>query len=164
MINVDLKNREEADEVKFYRIGEAAKELEVSIPTLRMYEREGLVLPMRRGSMHRRFSENDLERIRYIRNLINVEKVSIEGIKHLFALIPCWKMKSCTEEMKITCTAFNQHDEPCWMVMPKSMKCSNAECRYCPVYMNIGDSKSLKQLIAGYTATPVFEFESIPGE
>jgi MerR family transcriptional regulator, heat shock protein HspR len=151
MINFKIQSINITEEVKFYRISEAAALLGISIPTLRMYEREGLILPFRRGSKHRRFSENDVQRIRNIRTMINTEKISIAGIKRLFALIPCWKIKSCSEELKQHCTAFNQHDEPCWMVMPKSLKCSNIDCRLCPVYKDLSDCADLKQLIARYT-------------
>ena len=86
--------------------------------------------------------------------MINTEKVSIAGIKRLFALIPCWKVKQCSEELKQHCAAFNQHDEPCWMVMPKSVRCSNADCRLCEVYRNLSDCRILKRLIADFTNIP----------
>jgi MerR family transcriptional regulator, heat shock protein HspR len=151
MINFKIENLDKSENTKFYRISEAATLLGISIPTLRMYEREGLILPFRRGSKHRRFAESDIQRIRNIRAMINTEKVSIAGIKRLYSLIPCWKLKSCSEELKQHCNAFNQQSEPCWMVMPKSLNCSNSDCRLCPVYNDLSDCKSLKQIIARFT-------------
>ena len=78
---------------RLYTIGEAADLIGVSVPTIRMYEREGLIIPLRKASRHRLFADHDLQRIRCIRRTINTEKVSIAGIRRMMALIPCWKMK-----------------------------------------------------------------------
>ena len=154
MMNFKVENLDKSEVARSYRISEAAELLGISIPTLRMYEREGLILRFRRGSKHRRFADSDIERIRNIRMMINTEKISIAGIKRLYALIPCWKIKNCSEKLKHHCAAFNQHGEPCWMVMPKSLRCSNSDCRLCPVYKDLSDCKTLKQLIARYTNQP----------
>ena len=134
-----------------HTIGEAADILGVSVPTLRLYEREGLVLPHRRGSGHRRYSDIDIERVRCMRGMIQAQKVSIGGIKHLLSLIPCWKIKSCPEEVRVACPAFMQHSEPCWTVSGKSWECRNAECRLCPVYTNFTSCTTLKETIALFT-------------
>ncbi len=138
---------------QFYTIGEAADILGVSIPTLRLYEREGLIIPFRRNSKHRRFSPVDIERIRCMRGMINKDKVSVEGIKRLLAMIPCWKMKDCPEEVRNACPAFHQHDKPCWMVSGKDWKCKSDECRDCSVYNNITNCSVLKQTIATFTVS-----------
>lgn len=132
-------------------IGEAADLLGVSIPTLRMYEREGLIIPHRRGSKHRRYSEDDIERLRCMREMISKEKIGIEGIKRLLSLIPCWRIKNCPEEVRVSCFSFKQHSEPCWMVSEKTWECKDAECRLCPVYTNVPDCASLKDTIARLT-------------
>lgn len=93
-----------------YTIGEAADILGVSIPTIRMYEREGLIIPHRKHSKHRRFSQNDVERIRCIRTMINHDKVSIAGIRRLLSLIPCWKILNCSPDERESCAAFHQHE------------------------------------------------------
>ena len=130
-----------------YSIGEAADLLKVSIPLLRLYEREGLVLPMRKSSRHRLYSASDLNRIRCIREMINDHKVSIEGIKRLLALIPCWKIKGCPEEARNTCKAFTSQMAPCWLETDRSWDCKSAVCRVCPVYENYANCGSLKQTI-----------------
>jgi MerR family transcriptional regulator, heat shock protein HspR len=135
-----------------YTIGEAADLLEVSIPTIRMYEREGLLITTRRISRHRRYTHADIDRIRCIRNLIRVEKVSIAGIRRLLALIPCWKIKNCPDEARLSCSAYNQTSAPCWMAAQKSWDCKSAECRSCVVYTQVADCHTLKQTIAGLTA------------
>ena len=139
------------DGIATFTIGEAADILGVSVPTLRMYERQGLIIPLRRGSKHRRYSENDLERLRCMREMISREKISIEGIKRLLSLIPCWRIKNCPEEVRLSCPSFKQHSEPCWMMTEKRWECKNAECRLCPVYMNVPNCAALKDTIARLT-------------
>ncbi len=134
-----------------YTIGEAADILGVSIPTIRMYEREGLIIPYRKNSKHRRFAQSDIDRIRCIRNMINHDKVSIAGIRRLLSLIPCWSVKNCPEEERAACEAFTTHDTSCWMVSNKSWMCRSAECRDCSVYTDIGSCSKLKETIANFT-------------
>ena len=45
-------------------IGEAAKRLGVSVATLRVWDRQGLLKPTRTLGGHRRYSVADLERVR----------------------------------------------------------------------------------------------------
>lgn len=130
-----------------YSIGEAADLLGVSIPTLRMYEREGLILPQRKASRHRLFSEADLGRVRCLRETINEKKVSIAGIKRLLALIPCWKIKNCPPDERNACPAFLNHETPCWTIATKSSRCSSIECRLCPVYKDVANCDELKHTI-----------------
>ena len=53
-----------------YTIGEAADLLGVSVPASRMYEREGLILPLHKASRRRFFSDADVERIRSLRETV----------------------------------------------------------------------------------------------
>lgn len=134
-----------------YSIGEAADLLGISIPTIRLYEQQGLIIPIRKSSRHRRFSTADLNRIRSVRRMINVEKISIEGLKRMLSLIPCWTIRSCPEKVRSACPAFSQHEAPCWMVTNKRWDCKSAECRICPVYTEVADSAALKHTIAIHT-------------
>ena len=70
---------------RLYTTGEAAEVLGVSVPTIRMCEREGLIIPDREHSRHRRFSAGGLERIRC-----------------LLALIPCWSIRNYPEDERKT--------------------------------------------------------------
>ncbi|MER3523175.1 MAG: MerR family transcriptional regulator [Ignavibacteria bacterium] len=135
-----------------YTIGEAADILGIAIPTIRMYEREGSIIPYRKRSKHRRFSQSDIERIRCIRGMINQEKVSIAGIKRLLSLIPCWTIKNCPPDERARCGAFHQHDVPCWMASHKSWDCRSAICRECTVYTRVAHCETLESTIADCTA------------
>jgi MerR family transcriptional regulator/heat shock protein HspR len=134
-----------------YTIGEAADILGISIPTIRMYEREGLIIPHRKRSKHRRFSQSDMERIRSVRAMINNEKISIAGIRRMLSLIPCWKIKNCPDDKRAQCAAFTQHDKPCWMVSGKSWDCRSEQCRECVVYTDFASCSTLKQTIVDFT-------------
>ncbi len=138
-----------------YRIGEAADMLGVSVPTLRLYEREGLILPIRKSSRHRLYTESDLERIRCLRETINGKRVSIAGIKRLLSLIPCWKIRHCPEEERNACPGFTNDDSACWTVPGKAWECRTDNCRQCPVYTQLSDCSTLKQTIVRFTETPV---------
>ena len=138
----------------YYSIGEAADLLGLSVPTLRLYEREGLILPIRKSSGHRLYTKADLERIRCLRETINHKKISIAGIRALLSMLPCWKIKPCPEVDRISCPAFEATDRPCWMVVHKPHECTRADCRACPVYTETSDCDKVKNIIAQHTVTP----------
>jgi MerR family transcriptional regulator/heat shock protein HspR len=135
---------------RLYTIGEAADLIGVSVPTIRMYEREGLIIPFRKASRHRLFAEGDLERIRSIRRTINTEKVSIAGIRRLMSLVPCWKVNGCSEEEKSACPRLATNGSPCWMLSGKSWQGKSDECRNCGVYLKTADYAQLKALLEEY--------------
>jgi MerR family transcriptional regulator/heat shock protein HspR len=127
-----------------YSIGTAARMLSVSVHTLRMYEREGLILPSRKKSGHRLYSQRDIERLTCIRKAITEDKVSIEGIRSMLSLIPCWAILRCSDRDKETCSAFNGIGAPCWNLKEKGEFCAERDCRVCEVYTRHGDCRSIK--------------------
>ena len=70
-----------------FPISTAAKLLNISVHTLRMYEREGLLLPYKKTSKQRLYSKSDIERVECIRKTINEDKISINGIKTIFSFL-----------------------------------------------------------------------------
>ncbi|MBI5646885.1 MAG: MerR family transcriptional regulator [Ignavibacteriae bacterium] len=127
-----------------YTISTAARLLGISIPTLRLYEREGLIIPYKKDSNHRLYSDADLERIRCIRTAISEDKMSIEGIKRILSLVPCWAVIQCPIEDRDTCAAYIGHNAPCWKLTHKSEFCQGKECRECIVYREYTDCNSIK--------------------
>ena len=134
-------------EIPVYTISTTAGLLGISIHTLRMYEREGLILPHRKTSGHRLYSQEDIERIQCIRNAINNRKISINGIKTIYSMIPCWKFIRCTVEEREKCTAYKSHSQPCWTFKHDGNPCSSNDCKKCPVYRDYADCKSINQSI-----------------
>ena len=65
-----------------YLIGEAARRVGVSASALRLWERQGLVRPLRRGR-YRLYSDADLDHLRHIRRLRQVDRLNAPGIRRV---------------------------------------------------------------------------------
>lgn len=135
------------NDLPIYPISVAAQLLNISVHTLRMYEREGLIIPHKKESNQRLYSKVDLERIECIRKAINESKISINGIKTIYSLIPCWELVKCSEEDKKNCSAYNQHNQPCWSSRHPNTICEKKYCRECEVYKNYVQCGKVKELI-----------------
>ncbi len=120
-------------------IGLAAERTGVSVPTIRLYEMEGLLIPFRTPSGRRLYSYEDLRRIQCIRHLIHDEGLNLAGVRRLVALLPCWRLKPHNDETDgpmAECTAIQQEKEPCWIIRRREGKRTDEECRRCEVYRN----------------------------
>ncbi|WP_456388146.1 MerR family transcriptional regulator [Desulfolithobacter sp.] len=94
------------DEKKaIFTIGVAAQMLDVHPRTLRIYEQEGLVKPMRKGKW-RYYTLNDIKWIECLREMIHEHGISIAAIKKLLKYTPCWNIAECSFEKRKQCTAF----------------------------------------------------------
>ena len=94
------------DEQKaIFTIGVAAQMLGVHPRTLRIYEEEGLVAPLRKGK-RRYFTMNDIKWIECLREMIHQHGVSIAAVKKLLQYTPCWNITDCPFEKRKQCTAF----------------------------------------------------------
>jgi MerR family transcriptional regulator/heat shock protein HspR len=121
--------------------------LGVSVPTLRMYERMGLVIPAKSPGNQRLYSEVDVERIRCIRRAITDQKIGIEGIRRLHSLIPCWDIIGCSERDQEACPAFRSHEAGCWTYPHRHDVCKELDCRLCRVYELAVDCGNIKETI-----------------
>jgi MerR family transcriptional regulator, heat shock protein HspR len=141
-----MNNINVAKDEPIFTISAAAQLLKISVHTLRMYEREGLFIPYKKESNQRLFSKADIERIQCIRNAINEAKISINGIKTIYSLIPCWDIVKCSEEERKECKAFNGAHTPCWSYDHQNV-CKDRECRTCEVYTKYSQCGTIKELI-----------------
>jgi MerR family transcriptional regulator/heat shock protein HspR len=73
------------DDLALYVISVAAELAGVHPQTLRIYERKGLVEPARTGGGSRRYSEQDIDRLRRIQELTNAG-LNLEGVKRVMEL------------------------------------------------------------------------------
>ncbi len=128
-------------------IGEVAEILKISVETIRLYERKGLLLTSKTDGHQRVFSESDVERIKCIRTAINEHKISIEGIRRIQSLVPCWEHIQCPAEQREKCPAFLRTDAGCWTFKEKENDCSTRDCRSCKVYQLSGNCDNIKSLI-----------------
>ncbi len=138
-----MENLDRID-LPLFPISVAAKVLGISVHTLRMYEKEGLIVPFKKETKHRLYSKADIERLSCIRRAINESKISIAGIKTIYSLIPCWEITNCSEKDRINCKAYQSHSEPCWAFKHEGNICAQRVCRNCHVYKNYAECKSLK--------------------
>jgi MerR family transcriptional regulator/heat shock protein HspR len=134
-------------EEPIYPIRTAAKLLNISVHTLRMYEKENLILPFKKSTNHRLYSKSDIERIECIRNAIKEDKISINGIKFILSMMPCWEVINCTQIDRNQCDAFLKHRDACWASKGENTVCAKQDCRNCKVYTDYGDCGSIKEFI-----------------
>jgi MerR family transcriptional regulator/heat shock protein HspR len=128
-------------------IGTVAKKLGISVETIRLYERRGLILATKTEGNQRLFSQSDIERLQCIRGAINEHKISIEGIRRIQSFVPCWEHIGCTKVQQANCPAFHRPDAGCWTYKHKQNSCADRECRNCTVYQLSGDCDKIKSLI-----------------
>lgn len=137
-----MKNNE-----PIYPIRTAAKLLNISVHTLRKYEKEKLIIPFKKSTSHRLYSDSDIKRIRCIRSAINKSKISINGIKTIYSMMPCWEIIKCSKEDRSRCGAYLSHRGPCWEVKGDDTVCASKDCRACSVYNDYGECDSIKIFI-----------------
>jgi len=116
-------------------IGTLAEKVGLSGSAVRKYENESLIIAHRTPSGHRRFSYEDIDRIRNIHRMIQVLGISIEGIRRLQALLPCWELLPCSPQKREKCPAHQDNTRPCWMI--RELDCTPShgnECRQCAIY------------------------------
>ena len=133
-----------------YSIGTATSILGISVHTMRMYERTGLIIPHKTETGQRLSAESDIERLCCIRNAINVGKISIEGIRRMLSLIPGRAIVHCGEADRQGCAAYNGHAEPCWAVKHGGVFCADRDSRSCESYKNYGDGKSIQERLRSF--------------
>ena len=66
-----------------YTIGEAARRVGVSPSALRLWERQGLVRPERSNGRYRLYTDADLEQLRSVRRLRQVDQLNAPGIRRV---------------------------------------------------------------------------------
>ena len=80
----------DAESIEFrgvYIISVAARLLEMHPQTLRKYDRAGLVRPTRSGGMLRLYSDDDLERLRVIRRLVDDLGMNLAGAGFVMEMV-----------------------------------------------------------------------------
>jgi MerR family transcriptional regulator/heat shock protein HspR len=130
------------------KIGEVARILNIAVETIRMYEREGILIIDKTETGQRVFNEDDLHWLGCIRRLIKEKGLNIEGIRRLLALLPCWQLKPCTLEDYKSCPVSQGSAKPCWMRKSELPEiCKTADCRSCQGYQSARNCENLKILL-----------------
>jgi MerR family transcriptional regulator, heat shock protein HspR len=67
-------------------ISTAARMLQMHPQTLRKYERLGLIQPSRTGGSMRLYSREEIERLRFIKRLVDDQGVNLAGVQQLLEI------------------------------------------------------------------------------
>jgi MerR family transcriptional regulator, heat shock protein HspR len=130
-----------------YTIGVASDLLGLSSHSLRLYEKEGLILTHRTATNRRLYSDVELAKAKNIHKLIQESGLNFAAVRHLLSIIPCWKIQNsdCAECKRFT--DFLSSDRPCWSDS-ESCKNKGEQCRDCPVYQRSTGFCEVKELIS----------------
>ncbi|MBI5741505.1 MAG: MerR family transcriptional regulator [Nitrospirae bacterium] len=137
--------------IPLYPIGVMAELAGITEQTLRLYEKHDLITPARRNK-NRYYSENDINWLKCLRDLIHIKKISIEGIKKLLDYAPCWEINDCPEERRQQCSAYIDRSKPCWEMTGKVCNGEGKKrCKECVVYISRAGKRkaSGKAAVAG---------------
>jgi MerR family transcriptional regulator/heat shock protein HspR len=118
-----------------------------SVYTIQQWINKGLILPFKTPTKRNLFSDIDVKRLRNIRALIDEHGLNIAGIRALYALIPCWIIRPCTEKDRKVCQAYDSTFYPCWEAAEKGPECKYADCRTCEVYHAPAETENIKSLL-----------------
>jgi DNA-binding transcriptional MerR regulator len=133
------------------KIGTVAKHFKISVDLLRLYEREGLVIPLKSSKGTRYYTEQDYAWIATILRLVRDARLNFAGIRHLLALLPCWEIRNCGFDKKQGCSIIKDSTTPCWN--NKSCCSDPKECYSCSVYRSAPACENLKALLVSSPAT-----------
>ncbi|MGA3125629.1 MAG: MerR family transcriptional regulator [Candidatus Korobacteraceae bacterium] len=134
-----------AEAPKRIKIGGVARHFGVSVDLLRLYEREGLLIPLKSPKGTRYFTEVDYPWIATVLRLVREARLNFAGIRHLLALLPCWEIRGCGE--KHNCSIVGTASTPCWMVR---ICCRPEDCYGCAVYRSACQCENLKKFIVNH--------------
>src|SRR5437868_441190 len=85
------------------KIGAVAKHFKISVDLLRLYEREGILIPLKSAKGTRYFTQTDYVWIGTILRLVREARLNFAGIRHLLALLPCYEIRHCGHEQRENC-------------------------------------------------------------
>ncbi len=131
------------------KIGAVARHFNISVDLLRLYEREGLLIPIKSPKGTRYFTESDYLWIGTVLRLVREARLNFAGIRHLLALLPCWDIRGCGYEKKQCCPVVKDSTSPCWT----NKACCQAsegmvrDCYNCPVYRSASACENLRALL-----------------
>jgi MerR family transcriptional regulator/heat shock protein HspR len=104
-----------------FSIGTAAAMLEVHPRTLRIYEQEGLIHPLRKGT-RRYYSLNDIQWVVCLRSMIHDHGISVAGIKKLLRYTACWSIVNCPLSKRKECTAYQSYEKQAYEKQAETQK------------------------------------------
>ena len=163
------------------KIGAVAKHFSISVDLLRLYEREGLLIPLKSPRGTRYYTQHDFLWIGTILRLVREARLNFAGIRRLLALLPCWEIRQCGFNRRVGCDVIADASKPCWANraacclarakcpeplrshIAAAAKASNGQsgrngmedCYFCAVYRSAPSCENLKALLAATPEAPV---------
>jgi len=131
------------------KIGEVAWQFGISVDLLRLYEREGLLIPLKSPKGTRYFTRLDYPWIATLLRLVREARLNFAGIRHLLALLPCWEIRSCEGHTPSTCSLSAGASQPCWV---EKKCCEPVDCYLCKVYRSAYKCENLKSFVSNRPA------------
>jgi len=145
-----MENNSVASTTPVYTLSVTADLSKIPVHSIRQYIDKGLLIPFKKESGRNLFSQVDILRLKYIHKLLEEDGLNIAGIRTLLALIPCWAIRSCTNEERETCQAYQSEANPCWEASEKGTLCKNANCRECEVYRIVENHHDIKSFLKSF--------------
>ena len=130
-----------------YTLSIAAKLSGIPVHSIRQYVDKGLIIPFKKESGRNLFSQVDILRLEYINKLLDEGGLNIAGIRAIFAMIPCWAVRNCSDGERKECRAYSNDEFPCWDASEKGIKCKNIDCRECDVYRIVENYPGVKSFL-----------------
>lgn len=96
-----------------YSIGTMAQLTGQHPETIRVWERNGLVQPERVNNQ-RRFSNNDLKRLQFIKYFLEEKGLNLAGVRQLTKMYLCWFRNDCTGGHPKDGSVLVNPEKPCW--------------------------------------------------
>jgi DNA-binding transcriptional MerR regulator len=135
------------------KIGAVASHFGISVDLLRLYEREGLLMPIKSARGTRYYTEHDYPWIATILRLVREARMNLASIRHLLAALPCWQTRNCGFEGRKGCPVISEESRPCWSNRATCPVISAHDCYFCPVYRSAPNCEHFKALLVP-PATP----------
>lgn len=127
----DIMRRMRDDKTTRYSIADVAALVGTSPRMIREYERQGLIRPLRVNG-RRVFDTVDAQFIAAIRHYLDDVGMSINGLRVLFQMAPCWEIKQCSHR---GCPAWRNPAAKCYdTIRTRDGACCRPEmCARCPI-------------------------------
>lgn len=127
------------------KIGSVARHFKISVDLLRLYEREGLLIPIKSVKGTRYYTLRDYPWIETLLRLVRDAGLNFAGIRRLLAVLPCWEVLQCRSEQKELCARTVQSSNPCWV----GHNCCwpGKDCYECIIYRSAPACANMKSLL-----------------
>jgi hypothetical protein len=145
------------------KIGTVARDFRVSADLLRLYEREGLLVPLKSAGGTRYFTRQDYPWIGTVMQLVREARMSIAEIRQLLGMLPCWREHECSPEARKKCPAMNGSSlQPCWM-SPGLHCAGRRQCYFCKVYRKASALGGMRLVLAETVSEGEAFINLVPG-